>query len=199
MSGKLYGDGGLECLAEVPLWQRHLECALSIPVYAVLAYTGYGRIESSIIQAMDGISRSKYPQHFRSDAWLAVLLAFVLGWEFVCVCNSFSRVPYYLPQILTRVMQVQAPSWLFDLLHQPVPPHDCRPNLPPRLPHLAPQPHCILFFYKLCIRPTHGIRFSCSQHANHPRRTSSLLGAGKLPPLSDSLLVFSLLMLLHIC
>jgi hypothetical protein len=88
MTGRLYGDGGLECLAEVPLWQRHLECALSVPVYALLAYKGRRMIKASVDEGMAVKSQSKHPNYLRSDAWLAVLLAFVLGWEFVFAAPS---------------------------------------------------------------------------------------------------------------
>ena len=88
MTGQLYGDGGLQCLAEVPLWQRHMECAVSVPVYAFLAYSGCRIIKTSVEEGMAEMSQSNRLQHFRSDAWLAVLLAFVLGWEFVSVPSS---------------------------------------------------------------------------------------------------------------
>jgi hypothetical protein len=85
MTGRLYGDGGLECLAEVPLWQRHLECAVSVPCYAFLANTGCRVIKASLDEGMAKKAQSDRCQHFRGDAWLAVVLAFVLGWEFVSV------------------------------------------------------------------------------------------------------------------
>ncbi len=90
MTGKLYGDGGLDCLAEVPLWQRHLECAVSVPVYAFLAYTGCRAIRASLDQGMAEKSQSDASQHSRGDSWLAVVLAFVLGWEFVSESPSSS-------------------------------------------------------------------------------------------------------------
>ena len=85
MTGELYGDGGLDCLAEVPLWQRHLECAVSVPVYAFLAYKGLRMIKTSVDE---GISAKSQSERLQSDAWLAVILAFVLGWEFVFVAQS---------------------------------------------------------------------------------------------------------------
>ena len=85
MTGQLYGDGGPECLAEVPLWQRHLESALSVPVYAFFIYKGRRMIKASLDEGVAGKNQSNHPQYLRSDAWLAVLLAFVLGWEFVSV------------------------------------------------------------------------------------------------------------------
>jgi hypothetical protein len=84
MSGALYGDGGPDCLAEVPLWQRHLECAVVVPLYAFLAYAGRRMVKASV----DEGTAVKDTRHMRSDAWLAVFLAFVLGWEFVCVAPS---------------------------------------------------------------------------------------------------------------
>jgi hypothetical protein len=80
MTGELYGDGGLECLAEVPLRQRHLECAFSVPVYLLLAYKGRRMIKASLDEGMAG---NAHNEHQQSGAWLAVVLAFVLGWEFV--------------------------------------------------------------------------------------------------------------------
>jgi hypothetical protein len=88
MTGALYGDGGMKCLAEVPLWQRHLECAVSVPVYAFLAYTGCRAVKASLDEGMAEKLQNDRSQHFRGDAWLAVLLAFVLGWEFVSVPPS---------------------------------------------------------------------------------------------------------------
>ena len=88
MTGQLYGDGGPDCLAEVPLWQRHLESALSIPVYAFFIYKGRRMIKASLDEGVAGKTQSNHPQYLRSDAWLAVLLAFVLGWEFVSVAPS---------------------------------------------------------------------------------------------------------------
>jgi hypothetical protein len=85
MTGELYGDGGLDCLAEVPLWQRHLECAVSVPVYAFLAFKGLRMIKTSVDEGSAATSQS---EHLQSDAWLAVTLAFVLGWEFVYVAQS---------------------------------------------------------------------------------------------------------------
>jgi hypothetical protein len=141
MTGRLYGDGGLECLAEVPLWQRHLECALSVPLYALLAYKGHRMIKASVDESMAVKSQSKHPHYLSSDAWLAVLLAFVLGWEFVFAAPSI-RWSFLLCLSVTLkplpLLQVQASSWLLDILYQPLPPHHRCSNLSSLHPFLPP-------------------------------------------------------------
>jgi hypothetical protein len=97
MTGELYGDGGLDCLAEVPLWQRHLECFVSVPVYALLAYKGRRMIKASVDE---GTARTSQFKQRQSDAWLAVLLAFVLGWEFVLVAPPQQQLQRIFPHPL---------------------------------------------------------------------------------------------------
>ena len=112
MTGELYGDGGLDCLAEVPLWQRHLECFVSVPVYALLAYKGHRMIKASVDE---GTSETSQFKHRQSDAWLAVLLAFVLGWEFVLVAppQQQQRIfphPLHSSRALAATSSKSAPS-----------------------------------------------------------------------------------------
>lgn len=103
MTGELYGDGGLDCLAEVPLWQRHLECAVSVPVYAFLAFKGLRMIKTSVDEGSAATSQSA---HLQSDAWLAVTLAFVLGWEFVYKLQVGSLIYFINPCHLITAIQI---------------------------------------------------------------------------------------------